>query len=821
MSIVAKFGGSSVGSPERLKGVAEIIRSHPEYTGVVVSAYEGVTNALITIAHRAAKRDESSHKLFGELQERHVQTLTTLLPPALRGESTVKLLMLFREGEDLLQGISLLGDLSLKTLDQLMSLGERASALTLTAYLNSLEIPSTFLDTREVIVTDAQFGGAKVNFEVTNKKILDRFKGEKSLLIATGFIAATAQGDTTTLGRGGSDYTGSILGSALNSNEIHIWTDVNGVMTADPRKVSRALSLLELSYEETLELCHFGAKVIYPPSLQPAFQRKIPIRVLNTFSPTFPGTVISETRAHTEGAVTGISSIPEVSLVQLEGNGMIGVAGIAGRLFSALALAQVNVILISQASSEFSICCAVSPADADRAAHAIDEAFSLEIKTGILFPTHLEAGCSVVSVVGENMRMTPGVSGTLFEALGKGGVNIKAIAQGSSERNISVVIGATDEKKALNIIHDAFFPSLLRPVHLFLVGKGLIGGTLLKQIESHRQNLERDLSLDLRLVGLATRKGMYFESGGLSAVKTVGTPQPYYLSDFVAQIKELNLASSVFIDCTASEEVADIYGEVLGASIPIVTPNKRAQSGPLSRYHSNRKTAEKRGVEWLYETSVGASLPVISTLQDLVRSGDKVRKIQGVLSGTLSFIFNSFAEDKNRSFSELVLLAKERGFTEPDPRDDLSGLDVARKLLILARETGAPLELSDVVRESAVTHSLMEIPSVEAFFKALPSLDGEWNLRRNEASARNGKLSYVATYELLPTGESLLTAKVQEINGEHPLYSLSGSDNSIAFTTERYSERPLVVRGPGAGAEVTAAGVFADIIRIARGNHLR
>ncbi len=815
---VLKFGGSSVGAPDRALKVIEILKgrhARGEHFAVAFSAYEGVTNELITTATLAAQGDPAYRDRLSKLRTRHLEYLSALVPPKEQSESLVYLSLRLNELEDALHGVTLLRELSPRTRDYIVSFGERFSAFTLSAAIAHAGIPCEFLDSRLVVITDEAFGGAKVDMKTTAARITSYFSAHPLPQVITGFIGATATGDTTTLGRGGSDYTAAIFGAALDVEEIEIWTDVNGMMTADPRKVPRAFVVPTVSYEEAFELCHFGAKVIYTPTLAPAMEKKIPIRILNTFNPSAAGTVISAGATTHEHPITGVTSIDDVSLLRVQGSGLIGIAGIASRLFGSLARGKVNIILISQASSEHSICFAIAPQETERARILIHEEFLLERESGLVEDVVVERNLSVVSIVGENMRKTPGISARLFQALGRNGVNVVAIAQGSSELNISVVVGRLDEKKALVAIHEAFFHSETRTLNVFLAGAGLIGGTLLKQLQSHADELKRKYSLSITLAGIGTSSRTLIQSEGLpfgEAASLLASQNSGSIDQLISEMKRLNLPSTVFVDCTASEVVAGRYRDILDASIPIVTPNKKAQSGSLEDYTALKAVAQKRGVELLFETSVGAALPVISTLKDLIRSGDELISIEAVLSGTLSFLFSSFSNpaNKDRSFSSLVREAHKAGYTEPDPRDDLNGLDAARKLLILAREAGAPLELRDVKIDRFLPDSLFAVESGEKFLEKLPEVDSLLDAKRKEAAQRGAKLCYRGQ---LKEGKASLT--LSEIESGHPFFDLSGTDNIIAFTTTRYRTRPLVVKGPGAGAEVTAAGVFADIVRVA------
>ncbi len=811
---ILKFGGTSVGNPEIIKSVIAIstkaAASGP--VAVVVSAYTGVTNELLALAELAEGGNDAYRARLERLAERHFGVVRDLVPAALQSPLLLQLKLWVNELGEILQGVFLVRELSLRTRDAIMSFGERLSAYTIAQACSATGTAAQYVDARELIRTDASFGCAQVDFAETGRLLRAYFAASKALPIVTGFIGATVNGVTTTLGRGGSDYTAAILGSALSAAEIEIWTDVDGMYTADPRKVARAFPLPAVSYEEAQELCHFGAKVIYPPTLAPAMQQDIPLLIKNTFRPQAPGTRIERHPAAVAAVITGIASISAVSLLRMQGSGLIGVAGTAGRMFGALAKAKISVILITQASSEHTICCAVQPQEAVNAKQALDQEFALEIRAGLVEPAHLEPDLAIVSVVGENMRRTPGVSACLFHALGRNGINVVAIAQGSSELNISVVLGRQDEAKALNAIHDAFFLSWHRTINVFLCGTGLIGKTLIKQIAAQAPILGEKLGLDVRIVGVRNQAHQLLNPLGIPAEQAFETLQKHPctsdVASFVQQIRELNLPSSVFVDCTASEEVARQYQPLLEASIALVTPSKRAQAGEAAHFSTLKQLARKRGVAFLYEASVGAGLPIIGTLNDLLRSGDSIVRIEAVLSGTLSFIFNSLSAEC--SFSRAVTEARQRGYTEPDPRDDLNGLDAARKLVILARECGLDLDLSQVQIEPLLSAAFLAIPTAAEFLEKLPQLDAEYALRVREAQARSCSLRYVGVLE---NGKAQLALRA--VPAMHPLHALSGNDNMVIFTTERYRQQPLVVKGPGAGAEVTAAAVFADIIRIA------
>jgi len=811
--IILKFGGSSVSTPQRITEVANIIRSlkTKNKAAVVFSAFGGVTDDLIQMSMLASRRKDDYIDLFHKIRARHVNAAEEL---GLRKDKALHdfLESTFSELHDLLHGVYLVKELSARTLDFVSGHGEVLSAKIISHYFNSVGIGSSFVDARQLVCTDERFGSARVDFNTTNRRIADHFRKMKGIGVITGFIGATHKGEMTTLGRGGSDYSASIFGAALKADEIQIWTDVDGVMTADPRKVKKAFSVPSMTYTEAMELSHFGAKVIHPPTIQPALDKGIPLRIKNTFRPHVPGTFISVKPGDTNYIIKGISSIDDVSLLTMQGSGMVGVAGISARLFGALYQSKVNVILITQGSSEHTISFAVKPDDAIVAANAIEEVFALEIKAKMIEKVRVENGLSIVAVIGENMRNQPGVSGRMFQSLGKNGISVVATAQGSSELNISVVIPKKDLPKALNSLHQGFFLSDVKTLNVFLVGAGLIGSTLLKQIESHRDYLKTSRSLEICVAGICNSKKMLFNAEGVSVKKWKDQLMNGETSDipaFIEKIRSMNLPQSVLVDCTGGDVVASSYAKILDSSISIVTPNKIANSGKMANYKKLHEIVKKRNVSFLYETNVGAGLPVINTLKDLLTSGDRILRIEAVLSGTLSFIFNTF--DGKVPFSDIVKEAQTRGYTEPDPRVDLSGLDVARKLLILARETGMEIELKDIKIEQILPPACVKAKTVAEFFTALKANNDVFTKRAMSANAKDKKLRFIAQLE---NGKASIS--LQEVDSSHPFYNLSGSDNIISFTTERYHDRPLVVKGPGAGAEVTAAGVFAEIISLSR-----
>ena len=816
---VLKFGGTSVGTPERIAGVIDILETYHkrgDQFSVVFSAFTKITDSLIEMATLAAKGDKDFKKPFDTLVKRHDEAIFFLLNEKNRIEVREIIQQNHKDLQDILQGIFLLREASPRTMDYVVSFGERNSSLIIAHAMVQRGMPAAFLDARTIVKTDKNFGAAKVDFVETNAKIQAHYAANEGVVqVVTGFIGSAKGGLTTTLGRGGSDYSVSIIGAALQAEVIEIWTDVDGVLTADPRRVKKAFTVPIMSYGEAMEMSHFGAKVIYPPTIQPALAKKIPIYIKNTFNPEYVGTLISEQGDPNGRIITGISSISGIALLTLQGGGLFGVPGIAARLFSALGRSGINIILITQGSSEYSISFAVNPSDAKRAVKVVAEEFDAEMKNGLVETTKQEDDLSVIAIIGENMRFRPGIAGRMFQALGKNGINIHAIAQGSSELNISVVVPKTDENKALNSLHEAFFLSDTKQLHLFIMGTGLIGSTLIEQVRRQAIFLKNERGLEIKIVGLANSRKMLFDTEGIELdVWKNQLEKAENVSDvegFVAKMRELNLSNTIFIDNTASEKVASTYEILLDASISISTPNKIANSSSYGRYQNLKQIASKRNVQFKYETNVGAGLPVISTLRDLINSGDRILKIEGILSGTLAYIFNNFKA--GTTFSQIVAEAKEMGLTEPDPRDDLSGKDVKRKIMILAREAGYAIESEQVMVENILPEACIKAHSVEDFFKVLEKNDEHFERLRSNAEKEGKVLRFAAKLE-----DGKASLGLEAVDSAHPFYLLSGSDNMIAFTTERYKERPLVVRGPGAGAEVTAAGIFAEIITI--GNYL-
>ncbi len=811
---VLKFGGTSVGTVESLKAVLSIVKKSydaKEKPLVVLSAMSGVTNLLTQLAEDAAEGKSFSDGLKS-LEDKHFTVVKELLAVKYQNPVFTKLKLFFNEIEDLLQGIFALKELSNQSKDLILSYGERCSNYMVSKVMEQYIPESLFVDASHYVKTDSNFGNAHLNEMLTEQLVKSLYitHGDK-LLFVTGFIGSNENGRITTLGRGGSDYTAAIFGSILDATAIEIWTDVNGMLTADPRIVKKAFSLPVLSYTEAMELSYFGAKVIYPPTMIPAFLKKIPIVIRNTFEPDFSGTVIQFDSGKTALPIKGISSISDISVINLSGSGMIGKSGFSGRLFTLLAREQINVVLITQSSSEHSITFAVNPSDAKRAIQLIEVEFELEIQANKLVVPAIEENLSVLAIVGENMKKTPGMAGRLFAALGRNGINVRAIAQGSSEYNISVIIGKEDLAKALNAVHDAFFAELKKTLHVFNIGTGNIGATLFKQLENQHDFLLDKNDIEIKVVGISNSRKMLFNTEGVDLnnwsdeLAKNGTESDLAL--FIDRMKALNLPNCVFIDNTASKLPATYYEDIFKSNISIVTCNKIANSGKFEQYKTLRDTAHRHGVDFFYETNVGAGLPIVRVLKDLMLSGDRILKIEAILSGTISYIFNNFKADA--SFYDIVKQAQELGYTEPDPRDDLGGVDFMRKMLILARDAGYAVEAEDVDLGAILPPACLKADTVDSFYTELQQENEYFEAMKKKAANENKVIRYIGKLE-----NGKVSIAIQFVDENHPFYALSGSDNIISFTTERYKERPLVVKGPGAGAEVTAAGVFADLVNV-------
>jgi aspartokinase/homoserine dehydrogenase 1 len=812
---ILKFGGTSVGSAEGIRTLISILKKGDQevYPVVVLSAMSGVTNLLQSMAEKALLAEEYTAELK-EIEEKHFHALRELLPASAQNPVFTRLKIYFNELEDILQSVYTLKELSPQTRDLILSFGERCSTFMI-SHIAKQDFPNAFaVEGAELIKTDSNFGQAKVNTPLSEMLIQDFYEANKDkLLFVTGYIASNAEGRITTLGRGGSDFTAAIWGSALNADQIEIWTDVDGMLTADPRIVEKAFSLAELSYTEAMELSYFGAKVIYPPTMIPAFLKKIPIVIKNTFNTDFEGTYIRHGVGTSQLPIKGISSIDEISILNLSGSGMVGKAGFSGRLFSLLSREQINVVLITQSSSEHSITFAVKPEDALKALAIISKEFELELHAKKLEYPQVENGLSVLAIVGENMKHTPGMSGKLFHALGRNGVNVRAIAQGSSEYNISVILSKTDLSKAVNAVHDAFFADLKKTLHIFCLGTGNIGKTLFRQLLNQSPHLAKNNDLEVKVMGISNSRQMYMSNAGFDLSdwenELNANAEPADLKEFVKQMKALNLPNCVFVDNTASPNPVDFYQDILESSISVVTCNKIGNSAEYAQYSAFKTAARTYGVDFHYETNVGAGLPIIRTLKDLMMSGDNIASIEAILSGTISYIFNNFKDGVR--FHEIVKSAQEMGYTEPDPRDDLNGKDFMRKMLILARDAGYPLEESDIKIESMLPPACMAAESVADFYRELENNTGYFENLKTTAAESGKVLRYIGKLE---AGKVAIT--LQMVDDSHPFFMLSGSDNIISFITDRYKDRPLVVKGPGAGAEVTAAGVFADIINVGK-----
>jgi bifunctional aspartokinase / homoserine dehydrogenase 1 len=804
---VLKFGGTSVGTPDRIRGVKKIIESQDTQCIVVVSAFQGITDCLKQISELAADRDDKYEALLDQLTEKHIDFAGHLLENNKAKTVIEDIKRITADLKETLNGIYLLKELSKHSLDQILSTGEILSSLIIS---NTIENTQLF-DARKLIRTDSNFGFASVDFEKTNSLIAKQLTGVNKTIIIPGFIASNKRGETTTLGRGGSDYSAAIIAAALDAEILEIWTDVDGFMTADPKKVEKAYAIDSLTYSEAIELSHFGAKVIYTPTLRPVYKKNIPIVVLNTFKPELKGTVISsKSYDNNKSPIKGISSIDHIDLITLLGTGMVGVSGTSMRLFGALARKNINIILITQASSEYSITFAVTPSDSIIAVEAINEEFRTEIERNKELKILIEKHLSIIAIVGEKMKNTPGISAILFKSLGRNGINVIATAQGSSELNISVVIKNDSLKKALNVIHDGFFLSRLKEMHLFVAGTGMVGTSLMLQLRNQYQTLLNEHNLKINLIGVTNSRKMVIDKKGipLEDYKSVlnSSEEKGDIAFFIQQMTKLNLRNSVFIDCTANADVASRYGDILSKYVSVVTANKIACSSEQSYYQELKRIASERGVRFMYETTVGAGLPIIKTINDLVLSGDKILKIEAVLSGTMNFIFNELSPEL--PLSSAIRKAREIGYSEPDPRIDLSGTDVVRKIMILSREAGYTVEKEDVVMKKFLPESCFE-GDLNQFFTSVKELDEEFEKQRKELKSRNLKWRFFATMELGKAKVELIT-----IGPDHPSYNLEGSNNIILLTTNRYHELPMVIKGYGAGADVTAAGVFADLMRV-------
>ena len=810
---VLKFGGTSVANATNIKLVLDIVANQAKQDKivVVVSALSKVTDTLHLAAAKAAANDESFKDIIAEIEKIHLDTLKQLIPVSEQSGLLSHVKRIINHLETLLDGCFLLGELSARTLDTILSFGELLSSYIIAEALKQNLKNSSYKDSRELIRTNNNFGKAIVNFEVTNLLISEFFSFNKDqVVVMPGFISSSTDGISTTLGRGGSDYTAAIVAAALDASDLEIWTDVNGMFTANPKIVKQAQPIATISYQEAMELSHFGAKVLYPPTIQPVLQKNIPIYIKNTFSPEAEGTYISNNPAASVNPVKGISHIEKITLITLEGPGMIGVSGSSKRLFEVLSLAQINVIFITQASSEHSICIGIQNEDADNAESAINKAFEVEIAQNRVDPTIVEKNLCIIALVGENMKNHQGLSGKMFSTLGKNNVNIRAIAQGASERNISVVINERDVKKALNTLHERFFEDNTKQLNLFVMGVGNVGEKFMEQISQQRKFLKENLKINLRVIAVSNSRKMHFDEDGIDLKKwqdALADGEPASQQEFVTKVKELNLRNSIFVDITANQGVSELYEQFLKESVGVVTCNKIACASEFSNYKKLKNLSRQYNAPFLFETNVGAGLPIIDTVKNLIASGDKVNKIQAVLSGSLNFIFNNF-DDKN-SFHDVVKEAGVQGFTEPDPTIDLSGIDVARKILILIRESGYTMDIEEIANESFLPPACLQTKSNEEFFASLIEYAAHFDGIYQEALSKDSRLKYVAQFE---NGKA--SVGLQFIPKDHPFYNLEGKDNIVLFYTDRYVDQPLLIKGAGAGAAVTASGIFADVIRI-------
>ena len=818
---VLKFGGSSVGTPEAISKVIAIVKERVKTTPtiVVVSAMSGVTDQLILLAQSAAQGNEAYKTIIQNLEQKHLDAVRALLPIQQQSGTLSMVKQLMNEIESNCDGLFMLRELTMRMQDRLISYGEILSSKIIAAAFEAEGVDQVWLDSRAMIKTNSKYFNAVVDKSATIKTIQAYFatpSNKHALYMAPGFIASDAEGNTTTLGRGGSDYTGAIYAASLKATVLEIWTDVSGMMTADPRMVHNAKEIPKISYQEAMELSHFGAKIIYPPTIQPVMRENIPVWIKNTFEPEHPGTLIENESPKDDNFIRGISSIKDICLLSLEGAGMVGIPGFSKRLFDALAKKQINVILITQSSSEHSICVGVNVQDTHMAKIAVDAEFEQEINTQVVEPLIIEKDLSIIALVGEQMRNHPGVSGKMFGVLGRNGINVRAIAQGSSEKNITAVIASQDVRKAINVLHEEFFETSYKQVNVYLAGAGNVGGKLIEQIKKQVPYLQSTLRLQINIVGIANSKKQLINIEGIDlsnwrdqlAAAPTGT-----ITDYVAAILDNNLRNSIFVDVTAHATVADTYAQLLSKAVSVVACNKIACSSPYAHYAKLKALARTYSAAFLFETNVGASLPIIGTLNDLIRSGDKINKIEAVLSGTLNFVFNNY--NGTKSFAEVVRQAQDEGYTEPDPRLDLGGTDVMRKVMILAREAGHKLEMEDIANEAFLPASCFN-GSVEDFYAEMEKQEAHFKKLYEAAAAEGCKLKFVAKFERAENGQGVAKVGLQHIQPSSDFYHLYGKDNLVLFYSERYPELPLVIKGAGAGADVTASGVFADIIRAAR-----
>ena len=809
---VLKFGGTSVGSSKNINKVITILENYSKQDKVicVVSAFGVITDKLLKAGNLAKNSDKNYTAEYESIKVKHFKILEALIPKN-NTEISKDLDNKLKKLKNLLDGIFLINELSLQTSDRLVSFGELLSSFIIAETLKSLNLSAVRKNTQQLIVTNSNFSKAEVNFETTNANIRAYFsENHQDITIFPGFISKSDKNEITTLGRGGSDYTAAIVAAALHVKKLEIWTDVSGMYTTNPKLVKQAFPIEQISYQEAMELSHFGAKVLYPPTVQPVLDLNIPIQIKNTLKPEDKGTIISNEKYIEASAAKGITNINNIALLTFQGNGMVGIPGFSKRLFETLSQEKINIILITQASSEHSICFAISESDATIAETAINQTFAYEIALHKIDPIIVELNLSIIALVGDNMKNHQGISGKMFSALGKNNINIRAIAQGASERNISAVIAEKDVEKALNTIHERFFEDNIKQLNVFITGIGNVGEKLIDQIHQQNNYLKKNLKLDVRIIGLSNSKKMVFNPKGINLDNWAAKfhyADKSSLNGFLEKIKELNLRNSIFVDVTANESVSKMYEHYLKNSIAVVACSKIACSSAYSNYKSLQDLALKYNTPFLYETNVGAGLPIINTLKNIVASGDKVTSIQAVLSGSLNFVFNNFSNRTN--FHDTVKRAQFEGYTEPDPRIDLSGIDVARKILILARENGGTMEIESIENEPFLTKANLESDTVDDFYKTLKTDEAHFQKLYLDAKSKNCQLKYVAEFK---NGKAKVG--LREIPEGHPFHNLEGKDNIVMFYTERYPEQPLIIKGAGAGADVTASGLFADIIKI-------
>ncbi len=805
---VLKFGGTSVGSVDSILSVKRIVTSQTEPVVVVVSALGGITDRLIETSRLAMEGDMRYQEVFQFIVRRHEDVICGVMPSGpVRDALSIEVHGLLEELRSIYYGVYLIRDISSKTLATIVSYGERMSSRIVATVVDG----ARWYDSREVIRTEKKNGKNVLCAKVTNDLVRNTWKTIPQVSLMAGFISSDIDtGEVTNLGRGGSDYTAAIVAAVLDATVLEIWTDVDGFMTADPKVIGTAYVIDELSYVEAMELCNFGAKVIYPPTIYPVCLKNIPIRVKNTFNPDAPGTIIKKDIRGGDKPIRGISSIKGTAIINVSGLSMVGVIGVNRRIFTCLADNGISVFMVSQASSENSTSIGVRDEDASEACHVLNEEFSREIAEGAMYPMSAEGGLATVAIVGENMKHTPGVAGKLFGTLGRSGISVIACAQGASETNVSFVISEEYLRKALNVIHDSFFLSEYQVLNLFVCGVGTVGGSLIEQICHQREKLKRELHLQLNVVGIASGHNAMFSRDGLDLEnfrQRLAEAPASNMERLHDEVIGMNIFNSVFVDCTASSEVASLYKDFLSHNINIVAANKIAASSDYEQYSELKRISQTRGVKFLFETNVGAGLPIIRTINDLCNSGDKILRIEAVLSGTLNYIFNTISADI--PFSKTVEMAKVEGYSEPDPRIDLSGRDVLRKLVILAREAGYRINQEDVETELLIPQSFFD-GTLDEFWRNLPALDSEWERRREVLESEGKVWRFVATYE---SGRANIS--LREIEEGHPFYQLEGSNNIVLLTTERYNEYPMLIQGYGAGASVTAAGIFADIMSLA------